>query len=125
MCTIHYDAGARRRVRADDLLSVIFNNLIGNAVKHGGPGVEVTVRVEEQDGEVLVRIEDTGPGVPDDAKYEIFHQYEMKKRGVGEGLGLYLVQILVERYGGRIWMEDRVPGRGGEGAAFVFTLERM
>ncbi|MFY9194905.1 MAG: ATP-binding protein [Methanoculleus sp.] len=49
----------------------------------------------------------------------------MKKRGVGEGLGLYLVQILVERYGGRIWMEDRVPGRGGEGAAFVFTLERM
>jgi len=74
---------------------------------------------------VLVRIEDTGPGVPDDAKYEIFHQYEMKKRGVGEGLGLYLVQILVERYGGRIWMEDRVPGRGGEGAAFVFTLERM
>ncbi|NQS74041.1 MAG: PAS domain-containing protein [Methanoculleus sp.] len=125
MCTIHYDAGARRRVRADDLLSVIFNNLIGNAVKHGGPGVEVTVRVEEQDGEVLVRIEDTGPGVPDDAKYEIFHQYEMKKRGVGEGLGLYLVQILVERYGGRIWMEDRVPSRGGEGAAFVFTLERM
>jgi len=42
--------------------------------------------------------------------------------GVGEGLGLYLVQILIERYGGRIWVEDRVPGRSEEGAAFSFLL---
>jgi signal transduction histidine kinase len=117
--------GARYRVRADGLLPVIFNNLIGNAVKHGGPDVEITVRVEEQNGEVLVTVEDTGPGVPDDEKNEIFHRYEKKKRGVGEGLGLYLVQILVERYGGRVWVEDRVPGRPGEGAAFRFTLKEV
>lgn len=122
--TVYY-AGTHYQVRADDLLSVIFNNLIGNAIKHGGSDVKVTVRVEEEvDGEVLVRIEDTGPGVPDGMKYDIFHKYEMKKRGVGEGLGLYLVQILVKRYGGRIWIEDRVPGRQWEGAAFVFTLEQ-
>ncbi|WP_331519626.1 ATP-binding protein [Methanoculleus sp.] len=47
-----------------------------------------------------------------------------KKRGVGEGLGLYLVQILVERYGGKIWVEDRVPGHPEEGAAFRFTLKK-
>jgi len=120
---IHY-IGAHYRVRADDLLTVIFDNLIGNAVKHGGPDVEIAVRVEEQEDEVLVTVEDTGPGVPDAEKSEIFHRYEKKKRGVGEGLGLYLVQILVERYGGRVWVEDRVSGHPEEGAAFRFTLKK-
>ncbi|MDN7024082.1 PAS domain S-box protein [Methanoculleus sp. FWC-SCC1] len=116
--------GADLQVRGDDLLSVIFTNLIGNAVKHGGPGVEIAVQVEEEDGVVRVSVEDTGPGVPDADKEAIFHRYEQKKRGVGEGLGLYLVQILVERYGGRIWAEDRISGRPEEGAVFRFTLRK-
>jgi len=116
--------GAPCRVQADDLLPEVFANLIGNAVKHGGPDVAIIVRTEEDDGFVQVTVEDTGPGVPDDHKTEIFHRYEQKKRGVGEGLGLYLVQILVERYGGKIWVEDRVPGRPEEGAAFRFTLRK-
>ncbi|WP_292366676.1 MULTISPECIES: PAS domain-containing sensor histidine kinase [unclassified Methanoculleus] len=115
--------GANYQVQADDLLPVVFDNLIGNAVKFGGPDVEIAIRIEEDDGFVQVSIEDTGPGVPDDDKNEIFHCYEMKKRGVGKGLGLYLVKILVERYGGTIWAEDRVPGRPDEGAAFKFTLK--
>ncbi|WP_292366621.1 MULTISPECIES: PAS domain-containing sensor histidine kinase, partial [unclassified Methanoculleus] len=114
--------GAHHQVEADDLLTVVFANLIGNAVKFGGPEVVVAVRTEQDDGFVRVSVEDTGPGVPDKDKQEIFWLYEMKKRGVGKGLGLYLVQILVERYGGRIWVEDRVPGRPEEGAAFRFTL---
>jgi len=73
---------------------------------------------------VLVSVEDTGPGIPDADKQAVFHRYEQKRRGVGEGLGLYLVRILVERYGGRIWVEDRVPGRPEEGAAFRFTLQK-
>ena len=120
---IHY-TGTNHQVRTDDLLPVVFNNLIGNAIKHGGPGVEVAVRVEDLNGEVQISVEDTGPGVPDEDKEAIFHRYEQQKRGVGEGLGLYLVQILVERYGGRVWAEDRVPGRPGEGAAFRFTLKK-
>ncbi|WP_292366111.1 MULTISPECIES: PAS domain-containing sensor histidine kinase [unclassified Methanoculleus] len=119
--TIHYDA-AERQVLADDLLPEVFANLIGNAVKFGGPGVEITVRAEDEDGFVRVSIEDTGPGVPDDQKREIFYRYEKRRRGVGEGLGLFLVQVLIERYGGRIWVEDRIAGRPEEGAAFRFTL---
>jgi len=111
-------------VLADDLLSEVFANLIGNAIKHGGPDVAITIRTEEEDGQVLVSVEDTGPGVPDEDKEAIFHRYEQKKRGVGEGLGLYLVQILVERYGGRVWVEDRVSGHAEEGAAFLFTLRK-
>ncbi|WP_214041061.1 PAS domain S-box protein [Methanoculleus sp.] len=119
--TFHYE-GTPYRVMADDLLSVVFNNLIGNAVRFGGPEVVVAVRTEEEDGSVVVTVADTGPGVPDDEKDAIFHRYEEQKRGVGEGLGLYLVQILAERYGGRVWVEDRIPGHPGEGATFRFTL---
>ncbi|MCM2466906.1 sensor histidine kinase [Methanoculleus oceani] len=121
--SIRYE-GAPYLVQADDLLPEVFGNLIGNAVKHGGPDVAITVRTEEENGFVQVTVEDTGPGVPDADKQAIFHIYEQKKRGVGEGLGLYLVQILVERYGGRVWVEDRVSGRPEEGAAFRFTLRK-
>jgi len=121
--TIRYSA-ASHRVLADDLLSEVFANLIGNAVKFGGPGVEITVGVEERGDMVLVSVEDTGPGVPDDQKEEIFRRYEKRRRGVGEGLGLYLVQVLIERYGGRIWVEDRIPGATDAGAAFRFTLRK-
>ena len=121
--TIRYTP-AEHRVWADNLLPEVFANLIGNAVKFGGPGVEITIRVEDEGEFVRVAVEDTGPGVPDDQKQEIFHRYEQKKRGVGEGLGLYLVQVLIERYGGRIWVEDRLPGYPERGAAFRFTLQR-
>ncbi|MCK9277916.1 MAG: PAS domain-containing sensor histidine kinase [Methanoculleus sp.] len=120
---IRYE-GAPGSVLADDLLPEVFVNLIGNAVKHGGPDVAVTIRTGEDEGCVWVSVEDTGPGVPDDQKEAIFHRYEQKRRGVGEGLGLYLVQILVDRYGGKVWVEDRVPGHPEQGAAFVFTLKK-
>jgi len=115
--------GTNHQVQADDLLPVVFDNLIGNAVKFGGPDVKIAIRIEEDDGFVRVSVEDTGPGIPNVDKGGIFHCYEMKKRGVGTGLGLYLVKILVERYGGTIWVEDQVPGRPEEGAAFRFTLK--
>ena len=119
---IRYE-GVPRQVLADGLLCEVFTNLIGNAVKHGGPGVAVTIRVGAEEGGFLrVTVADTGRGIPDDRKEEIFHRYERKQRGVGEGLGLYLVRILIDRYGGRIWVEDRIPGCPGEGAAFSFLL---
>lgn len=111
-------------VQADNLLSTVFMNLIGNSVKFGGPDVEIVVRAEERDGEVLVTVEDNGPGVPDDVKEKLFHRFERgKARGRGDGLGLFICRTVIERYGGRIWIEDRVPGRPEEGAAFRFTLK--
>ncbi len=112
-------------VMADNLLPVIFTNLIGNAVKFGGEDVEIAIRVEEQDGEVLVSVEDTGPGVPDEVKGMLFTRFERgRAKGRGEGLGLFLVRTLVERYGGKIRIDDRVPGHPDEGAAFRFTLQK-
>jgi PAS domain S-box-containing protein len=112
-------------VRADDLITEVFTNLIGNSVKFGEPGVVVTIQVEEQNGEVLISIEDTGPGIPDAVKPTLFSRF---RKGTssrsGKGLGLYIVRTLIERYGGSIRVEDRVPGRSEEGAAFRFTLQK-
>ncbi len=117
--------GSPVEIMADSLLSIVFNNLIGNAVKFGVPGAGITVRVAERDGEVLVSVEDTGPGIPDEVKEKLFTRFERgKAHGKGEGLGLFIVRKLVERYGGKIRIEDRVPGRQEEGVAFRFTLKK-
>ncbi|MCM2466518.1 PAS domain S-box protein [Methanoculleus oceani] len=121
---ITYD-GPRVTVLADDLLPEIFTNLIGNAVKHGGPdvGIGITVEDAEEEGMVQVTVADTGPGIPDDAKEAMFSRFEEgETRGSGQGLGLRICWMLVARYGGRIRVEDRVPGHPEEGAAFRFTL---
>jgi len=112
-------------VMADDLLPEVFANLIGNSIKFGEPGVEVLLRVEEWDGKVLVSVEDTGPGVPDEVKPILFSRYVRgTKTRSGKGLGLYITKMLVERYGGTIRVDDRVLGHPEYGAAFRFTLLR-
>jgi PAS domain S-box-containing protein len=112
-------------VMADDLLPEIFTNLIGNSIKFGEPDIEVTVHVDESDEAVEVVVEDTGPGIPDDLKPTLFSRFQKgKSRRSGKGLGLYIVRMLVERYGGSIQAEDRVPGHPEEGAKFRFTLKR-
>ncbi len=113
-------------VLADSLIDEIFANLIGNAVKFGGPDVEITVSVQESaGGMVSVTVADTGPGIPDDLKPRLF---ERSQRGTtnksGKGLGLYIVRMLAERYGGSVRAGDRVPGQAEEGAAITVILQR-
>jgi len=122
---IRYE-GRPMEVFADDLLPQVFTNLIGNTAKHGGPDVEVTVAVEDLDERtVIVTVADTGPGVPDDAKETILFRFEREngRRG-SQGLGLSICRMLTARYGGRIWVEDRVEGHREKGAAFRFTLRK-
>jgi signal transduction histidine kinase len=121
---IHYD-GTNLAVMADPLLPEVFTNLIGNAIKFGGPAVEVAIGVEETNGGVRVSVEDTGPGVPDEMKEAVFMRFGWSRnRKSGQGLGLYITRMLIERYGGRVRVDDRVPGHPGEGAAFRFSLKQ-
>ncbi|WP_292366495.1 MULTISPECIES: PAS domain-containing sensor histidine kinase [unclassified Methanoculleus] len=130
ICSYHADAriactGADATVLADDLVSEVFANLIGNAIKFGGPAVEIAIGVREEEDTVSVTVADTGPGIPDDLKPRLFernHRGTTKKSG--KGLGLYIVRMLVERYGGSVRAGDRIPGRPGGGAAVTFTLPR-
>ncbi|NLA39158.1 MAG: PAS domain S-box protein, partial [Methanomicrobiales archaeon] len=122
--TFHYE-GTDLAVMADPLLTEVFTNLIGNAVKFGGAAVEVTIRVEKSGDDVLVSVEDTGPGVPDEMKEVVFMRFRKNmSHKSGQGIGLYITRMLIERYGGRIRVDDRVPGHPEGGAAFRFTLKR-
>jgi len=117
--------GTDHAVMADPLLPEVFTNLIGNAVKFGGPAVEITIRVEESGNDVLISVEDTGPGISDEMKDTVFMRFGKNRiQKSGQGLGLSIVRMLVERYGGTIRSDDRVSGCPGCGAAFRFTLKR-
>jgi len=108
-------------VRANELLSSVFSNLISNAVRHNDrDDPEVTVNATVEDDTVRVCVADNGPGVPDNRKSEIFGKGEMGPESPGTGIGLYLVHTLVEQYGGTVHVEDNDP----EGAVFVVELPK-
>jgi signal transduction histidine kinase len=106
-------------VLADDMLGSVFKNLFTNAIVHNdGPVRKVTVSAAVADDIVTVRVADNGPGIPDDRKDAIFEDGEKGLDSEGTGLGLYLVETLVDRYGGDVRVEDNEP----EGSVFVVEL---
>ena len=112
-------------VCADQFLSEVFVNLLGNSLKFGGADVRVRVVVEAGGEDVTISVEDNGPGISDLAKSQVFGRYARGEgHGSGSGLGLFIAASLVARYGGRIWVDDRVAGSPEQGAAIRFTLPR-
>ena len=103
-------------------LGQLFQNLIGNALKFCGPEpvrVEITATRANQDWEFVVR--DNGLGI--DAKdferiFVIFQRLHTRQEYAGTGIGLAICKRIVERHGGRIWVESQI----GKGAAFHFTI---
>lgn len=99
-------------------LSLIFRNLIDNAVKYSGERVDVRVAAAAgADGGVHVEIEDRGVGIPREELRRIFQPFyragvEAQRRVKGLGLGLFIVRFLVRRQGGRVEAHSAGPGRG-------------
>ena len=109
--------GDERRIR-----QVVFN-LLSNAVKFTPRGGRVAVSAAQENGEVLVCVKDTGPGISADDQERIFEEFQQARdrngeRPEGTGLGLALSRSLVELHGGRIWVESEV----GKGSTFTFTI---
>jgi|DewCreStandDraft_4_1066084.scaffolds.fasta_scaffold00018_52 two-component system phosphate regulon sensor histidine kinase PhoR len=113
------------RVRADPLrLEQVLANLLDNAIKYGRQGGHVWVRARTSSDEwVEVAVADDGPGLPPEACERVFERFyrvdkaRSREQG-GTGLGLAIVKHIVQRHGGRVWVESQ-PGRG---ATFYFTL---
>ena len=117
--TVTSDISVGTRVLATDLLSSVFRNLLSNAVTHNDAETpEIAVEATESATGVEVRVADNGPGVPEDRRDEIFGRGEMGLESPGSGIGLYLVDTLVEMYGGEVRVDESDAG----GAAFTVEL---
>jgi signal transduction histidine kinase len=115
-----------RNVLANDMLGVVFDNLFSNSLKFGGPEVTIDISAREISGkEIEVSVTDDGPGIPDTMKPRVFDRFAHdKKTRSSYGLGLHIVKMLIESYGGRVWADNRVAGDSKQGAAIRFTLRK-
>lgn len=108
-------------VVGDSLLVSVIRYLLENAIKHNDKDIpRVTVATEEHDDRVTVRVCVNGAGIPDERKAAIFEKGEKGLASSGLGIGLYLVETVVDIYGGDVWVEDNDP----EGAVFVVELRK-
>jgi signal transduction histidine kinase len=108
-------------VRSDrDRLMQVLLNLLGNAVRYAPAGAgHVDVRVRAEPGGVRVDVRDDGPGISAEHHQGIFEPFKrVGDTPQGTGLGLFISRRIVERFGGRLWVESAP----GVGSTFSFTL---
>jgi len=98
-------------------------NLVANAIKFTPPGGSIAVWAEPVDGDVAVRVRDTGIGIEPDQQARVFERFYKTDRGRGSGgtgLGLAIVKHIVQAHGGSVTVDSR-PGRG---STFTMRLPR-
>jgi signal transduction histidine kinase len=108
------------------ILKEIVTNLASNAIKYTSEGGTVTVTIKSRANDVLISIADTGWGIPADVQSKIFSKFfraqnVLKRETSGTGLGLYLVNGLVNAIGGKIWFKSAE----NEGTTFYFTIPKL
>ncbi|HEX3242065.1 MAG TPA: ATP-binding protein [Solirubrobacterales bacterium] len=118
------DLRADGTVRADpDLIAQVVRNLLANARRHAGPGGHVRLSSTAGAGELIVAVDDDGPGIPPAERERVFDRFHRSERSRdrgsgGSGLGLAISRSIVEAHGGRIWVEESPLG----GARVAFAL---
>ena len=119
-CTVETAIHDGVAVLAGDLFDDVVGNILTNAVEHGGPGTTIEVTTELVGPMVHLRIADDGPGIPPAEREAIFEKGERGTESTGTGFGLYFVAVMVDSYGGEIWVEESDLG----GSEFVVALPR-
>ncbi|MDD5676519.1 MAG: PAS domain S-box protein [Kiritimatiellae bacterium] len=110
--------------RADAaLVNQVFSNLLDNAVKYrdGARSLRVRVWGRQEDARAVYCVEDNGMGVAPEHQskiWNLFYRPNPQEKGIGEGIGLPAVQRIVERHGGKVWMESEL----GKGSRFFLAL---
>lgn len=123
MCiSIHNDVGKNIDVTADQsLMTQLFVNLIGNAVKYGSAGGNVWLNAREQNGQLHIEVSDDGIGISEDDQTHIFERFyraDKARDRTGSGLGLAIVKWIVDLHSGAIGVKSSL----GHGTTFEITL---
>jgi two-component system sensor histidine kinase KdpD len=109
-------------VRVDaNLIDQALSNLLENAAKHTPPGTLVRLRARRESNQVIVSVEDFGPGLPEADLERVFAKFQRGATEAGAGgvgLGLAICRAIVRLHGGRVWAEQLIGG----GTAFRFAL---
>jgi two-component system sensor histidine kinase KdpD len=101
------------------LIEQVLMNLLDNAIKYTPQGTPIELSAAVKDGDIVVELEDRGPGIPPGEEERIFEKFVRgSTAGGGIGLGLTICRAIITAHGGRIWAENRPGG----GAVFRFTL---
>jgi signal transduction histidine kinase len=121
-----FGKAAQYTVRGDETqLTSMFTNLVDNAVKYTPSGGRVEVIGGSEDSEIVIRIADTGIGIPESKRSRIFERFyridkARSKATGGTGLGLSIVRHVAQNHGGRVTVESTP----GEGSVFTVHLPR-
>lgn len=112
------------KVLADRIrIPEVITNLLANAVNYTNPGGKIDISIETSPNEVTTIISDTGIGIPKEAIPHLFNKFfrvsnQSQQANKGTGLGLYISKSIIEKSGGKIWVESEE----GKGSKFFFTL---
>ena len=104
-------------------LRVLFENILGNAIRYTKPEGQITITVIKQENSVEIRVADTGIGIPSEEHKMVFTQFfravnAIDTRNVGTGLGLYISRNIVWGHEGNIWFTSEL----GKGSTFFVSL---
>ncbi|MEP6988067.1 MAG: HAMP domain-containing sensor histidine kinase [Chloroflexota bacterium] len=101
----------------------VLDNLLSNAIKYNRQGGTVVIRAVRENDSIVVMVQDTGIGIAKDDQPHVFDRFFRAPEGVrlkieGSGLGLAITQGIIQRHGGRIWVESEPD----VGSSFYFSL---
>lgn len=117
---LHFDSiGSGLQIRGDEnRLMQVMANLLSNGIKFSPPGEKLIIKLEEFDHHIRIGVIDTGPGIPEEFRSQIFQRFaqadssDARKKG-GTGLGLSISKAIIERHYGSLEYDSEV-GRGSE-----------
>ncbi|MHC4927523.1 MAG: cache domain-containing protein, partial [Planctomycetota bacterium] len=123
--TISNQIDPELKVKADmDLMQIVANNLVNNAIKYGQEGGQVLITTKDKGGFVTVEVYNDSTPIPVDKIDRLFKKFSRldmpsKKKVKGTGLGLYITKQIVEAHGGNIRVEAKENGN-----SFIFTISK-